>query len=37
MDSKEQLQDAYKEIRAGNFQKAEAIYKDILKISSNNF
>ena len=37
MDPKEQLQDAYKEIRAGNFQKAEAIYKDILKISSNNF
>ena len=31
MDPKEQLQNAYKEIRAGNFQKAEAIYKDILK------
>ena len=35
MDPKEQLHNAYKEIRAGNFQKAEAIYKDILKISSN--
>ena len=37
MDPKEQLQNAYKEIRAGNFQKAEVIYRDILKISSNNF
>ena len=31
MDPKEQLQDAYKEIRAGNFQKAEAIYKELTR------
>ena len=37
MDLKEKLQDAYKEIRSENFVKAEAIYKDILKTSSNNF
>ena len=32
MDSKEQLQDAYKEIRAGNFQKAEAYIRYIKNI-----
>lgn len=37
MDLKEKLKDAYKEIRTENFVKAENIYKDILKKSSNNF
>jgi len=37
MDLKEKLKNAYKEIRTENFVKAENIYKDILKKSSNNF
>ena len=37
MNLKEKLKDAYKEIRTENFVKAENIYKDILKKSSNNF